>query len=234
MIHLFVTGYGRPDLLKEQKRLLDKWLFDPFRLTVVDNTPLGSGSEQMQKMCKDLGLDYWRSPSKTGLHPGALDLIAKTATTMNGCDYWMTLDHDVFPRRGTRLIKKIKIAGFYGIGQWHTPTSTRYLWPGFCGFSNKWLAGRVPDFGGIRAPRKADDGDCGSMLHTLFTTEEFEQMPRTEHGYRVIRPEDEYGLQSYGIEFFDSMIHFTNASHWMSIPDPDKRDEILMKMLSEL
>lgn len=233
-LDLFITGYGRPDLLRQQRRLFAKWLFDRHTLTVVDNTPDSNDALNMEKTCKDIGVRYWKSPSQNHTHPEALNFISATATTMAGCTHWMTIDHDLFPQRGTRLIHKIDKAGFYGVGQWHNPSSTRYLWPGFCGFSNEWLAGRVPNFEGIRGGRKADDGDCGSMLGSLFTQEDWEKIHRTDHGYRVIRPEDHYGLQSYGIEFFDDFIHLTNASHWMDVPDSEGRDVILMDLVSEL
>lgn len=232
MIYLFVVGFGRPDLLREQHRLFNKYLKDPFELILVDNTPDGDW-QQMQEISHELSIHYHHLVTEKHLHNDALNFAAGLAN-VDGCDYWMTLDHDVFPHKKTTLIKKIKVAGFYGIGQFHHPTQSRYLWPGFCGFSREWLNGRIPNFNGIRGVDKRDDGDCGSMMNTLFTEQDWENLPRTDHGYRVIRPEDEYGLQSYGIEFFDDFIHLTNASHWMEVPDPEERDNLLTEMVAKL
>lgn len=231
-ITLFVTGFGRPDLLREQHRLFTKYLKDPFGMVVVDNSPDREWQE-MQAACSDLGVRYHKVPSEKHLHNDALNFSARLADS-GDYDYWMTLDHDVFPRKETTLINKISEVGFYGIGQWHTPTKRRYIWPGFAGFSRVWLNGRIPNFDGIRGIDKRDDGDCGSMLYSLFTEEEWAGLPRTDHGYRVIRPEDEFGLQSYGLEFFDDFVHLTNASHWMAVPDPDERDRLLSEMVAEL
>lgn len=230
MIDLFIVGFNRPDLLREQHRLFSKYLQDPFSMHLVDNTE-DIHTINMQFVCRELGVSYQRADSHDRLHNEALNQAARVAD-LNECEYWMTLDHDIFPRRKTTLIDKIQVAGFYGIGQFHHPSLTRYLWPGFCGFSREWLNGRLPNFSGIRGTEKREDGDCGSMLGQLFTYQDWENLPRPEHGYKVIRPEDEFGLQSYGIEFFDDFIHLTNASHWMSVPDTEGRDAILAEMVA--
>lgn len=229
MISLYVVGFGRPDLLREQHRLFTKFLKDPFEICVVDNTD-SPVNITMESVCEELGIGYHLVESEKHEHNDALNQAARLAVASEN-EFWMTLDHDVFPRRKTSLVKKIKVAGFYGIGQFHHPTKTRYLWPGFAGFSKEWLNGRIPNFNGIRGVDKREDGDTGSMLGPLFTYDDWDNLPRTDHGYRVIRPEDEYGLQSFGIEFFDDFIHLTNASHWMDVPEPDQRDEILMEMV---
>lgn len=232
MLNLFVVGFGRPDLLREQYRLFKKYLAEDFDLRLMDNTP-DDGWQEMESTCRELGVPYERIQSAKHEHNDALNKAALNAH-YDACDFWMTLDHDVFPRKKTTLTEKIKVAGFYGIGQFHHPTQSRYLWPGFAGFSREWLNGRIPNFNGIRGVDKRDDGDTGSMLGSLFTYEDWERMHRTEHGYRVIRPEDEFGLQSYGMEFFDDFIHLTNASHWMQVPDSEGRDRVLSEMISAL
>ncbi len=231
LIHFFVVGFGRPDLLPHQQRLLDKHLTDEHTLCLVDNTP---DPGQMESVCRELGVEYERSRSEKFLHNDALNQAALLAHDRK-YEFWMTLDHDVFPRRRTALVSKIKKAGFYGIGQYHHPTQRRYLWPGFAGFSRKWLNGRIPDFNGYRGENKRDDGDCGSMLANLFTDHDWDKMHRGLHGYGSIRPEDGVGLQSWGYEVFDNAwVHLTNASHWLAVPDPEGRDEKFREMLAKL
>ncbi len=231
-IDLFVIGFGRPDLLWQQHRLLHKYLADDFFLTLVDNTR-SPYDEQMRMMCRDTGINYLRSPSYEGLHPDALNCAVDHALASES-EYWATLDHDIFPRRAVTLIDKIDPAGFFGIGQTHPATLRRYLWPGICCFSRAWLNGRVPNFNGIRDDLKRNDGDCGSMLYELFTDADWDKMVRPQHGYEFIRPEDQHGLQSWGFEFFDSWIHFTNASGWKEIPNPEERERLLREMVAAL
>lgn len=230
-IDAYVVGFGRPDLLREQKRLIDKFCPEITGMCVVDNTP--GGGTQMEVTCRTLGIGYMRTPGGSTLHNDALNHAARVAQKQPA-RYWITLDHDVFPRQKVTLIDKIDKAGFYGIGQTHPPTQKHYLFPGFCSFDQKWLNGRVPNFDGIRGVTKRDDGDCGSMLHSLFSEEDWEKMHRPEHGYGYIRPEDGYGLQSFGYEYFDGWLHMTNASHWMQVPDQIGRDKLLMDMVKAL
>lgn len=233
-IYLFVTGFGRPDLLAHQHRLLNKYLTDPFSLIVVDNTD-GPKSEQMQSECREWGMPYHRLATTTHLHPEALNYAAGLSWFDESIRYWGVIDHDLFPRAETGLIDKIDSAGFYGIGQRHTPTQSRYLFPGFAFFDKEWLNGRVPDFNGIRGIDRRDDGDCGSMMHPLFSEEDWAKMYRGEHGYGFLRDEDGFGLQSFGYEYFDrDWIHFTNASHWKEVPDSEGRDRAILEMLETL
>ncbi len=111
-----------------------------------------------------------------------------------------------------------------------------YVWPGWCFFSRKWLAGRVPDFNGIRGEHAFDDGDCGSLLHPLFSDTDWERLATVgvEHGYGTLREDDGHGLQSYGFERIDGWVHFTNASRWKQIPDADERDRMVREMLEAL
>jgi hypothetical protein len=231
-VELFVIGFGRPDLLYHQHRLIKKYLKDDFGMCLVDNSKDGD-SPAMIAMCEKIGIGYMRSPSEKRLHPEALNFVSEHCRRRRH-RFWGVLDHDIFPRRSVSLIDKIKKAGFYGIGQAHTPTQSHYIWPGFCFFSRKWLQGRVPNFDGIRGERKRDDGDCGSMLAPLFTEDDWKNLVRSEHGYGYIRPQDHYGLQSFGYEFIDGWIHMTNASHWMDVPEPQERDRLLLEMIGAL
>lgn len=234
MIVLFVTGFGRADLLREQVRLLDKHLDDAYSLCVIDNTA-GLRSPLMEMTARRLGIDYMRSNSPKHLHNDALNMASRHACFQR-FDHWGVIDHDIFPVRQTTLIDKIDAAGFFGLGQTHTATGARYLWPGFAFFSRSWLDGRVPNFDGIRGDTKADDGDCGSMLHTLFVDGDLDSMAPLEHGYGVLRDPERYGinLQSHGFEIVGDWVHATNASHWLTVPDPEGRDRLISDMLAAL
>lgn len=232
MIHLFVITFGRLDLLPQQKRLFDKYLQDSHTLHVIDNTPDPS-CYRMQTLCRSLGVSYMLSPSKKREHHEALNFAALIADRLEA-DFFGFLDHDVFPRREATLVDKIEDVGFYGIGQAHPPTGKKYLWPGFCFFSRSWLNGRSLDFGGIRGRTRREDGDTGSLNWPLFTDEDWNTLWGMEHGYRAIREPDNEGLQSWGIELLGDFIHFTNASHWKEIPDPQGRDAALAQIIHSL
>lgn len=234
---LYVVGFGRPDLLREQHRLLGKFLTDPFTLTVVDNTPERQDAARMELTCENLGVEYVKVVSLKHEHHEALN-VAYDHAHIEGDDFFGMLDHDVMPYRETSLIDKISYAGFFGLGQTYTPRfglPRRYLWPGWCFFSRSWLNGRVPNFEGIRGEYKWDDGDTGSQMHTLFSDDDWRMMAPLTHGYGTLRPDDGHGLQSFGFERLDdAWIHFSNASRWKEIPNPNERDMLIRDMLETM
>ena len=230
-LDLFVVGFGRPDLLREQKRLLDKYLEDDHELICVDNTPDPGVQQRMVTTCINLGIQYHRAPARKHEHNEALNYAASRVT--HG-EYFGFIDHDVFPREKCTLIDKIQDAGFFGVGQRHSPTGRLYLWPGFCFFSKTWLGERLLNFDGIRDLDPRNNGDCGSMNWPLFVGEDWGKLFPLEHGYRNIRPPDDYGLQSFGYEIIGPFIHLTNASHWMDVPNYHERDALLLDLVSQL
>lgn len=236
-LHLYVVGFGRPDLLREQHRLLNKYLCDPLTLTLADNTADPGAAEAMRVTAGDLGIYYFRVPGEKHEHPDALAEITRRAAMRA---HWGCLDHDVFPTKPTSVLKRLSRIGFLGMGQTYAPRtgpSRQYLWPGWCFFSRRWLAGRTPNFYGIRGEYKWDDGDCGSLLWPLFEEADWVNLRTAQvaHGYGTLREEDGAGLQSFGYETIDdSWVHFTNGSHWKEIPDPEGRTALILEMLAQL
>ncbi len=220
----------------EQIRLFAKHLRDDYQLRVYDNSSDEGAAAEIRAVCGD-ETPYARLASASHLHHLALN-AAVADMLATGSAYVGVIDHDIFPTEPTSLIPKINVAGFYGLGQTHTPRmgpARRYLWPGFAFFARDWLAGRTLNFEGVRAEHDWDDGDTGSMLHTLFSTEDWERMPGGGHSYGLLREEDEHGLQSYGYErVADSFIHFTNLSRWKQVPDPDAREALVREMVEAL
>jgi hypothetical protein len=221
-----------------QIRLLEKYLTDPYELSVYDDSAEGPAIA-IDRVCSHYGARYMRvpgtphlqsatqTPHAKGLNYACQDLLYR------GAPYIGFLDHDVFPTRKTSLIKLAK-PGFFGVGQRHGKSQLRYLWPGLCVFSKKWLAGRVPDFGGIEEENRRHNGDTGSMLSQLFTEADWEKLPWVKYGYLPIRPEDGGGTQSWCIEEIGDWIHLGNVSGWKDVPNPNERTEIVKRMVDEL
>lgn len=230
-IALFTIGFGRPELLYHQKRLLDKYLDEDFGLCLIDNTP-GIMRNKMEAVCRDNGIGYLHTPGPRSGHDDGLNYAVSLIPDLKD-DFVGFLDADIFPAKHTTLTEKIKKAGFYGRPENHPPTGNRYLWPGFCFFSKEWLGGRIPNFSGIRNIDKRLDGDCGSMLHTLFTPEDWQNMTWISLGERSIREQigDNENIQSWGYQILDDWVHFMNSSHWMEVPDAQGRDRLLMQMI---
>ena len=230
-IALFTVGFGRPELLRHQKRLLDKYLKDDFGLCLIDNT-VGIMQHLMQASCEEYGIGYIHTPGGLSGHNDALNYAAAHVQEI-GCEYFGFLDADIFPRKPTTLIDKLLKSGFYVLPQTYKPLNVRYPWPGFCFFAREWVDGRKMNFDGVRAIDRRDDGDCGSSLHSLFTQEDWQRAPLISLGYRSIRNplEESECIQSWGYELIGDWVHLMNSSHWLSVPQPAERDRLLMQMI---
>jgi hypothetical protein len=231
-IDLYIVAFGRPDLLKEQVRLIRKYLTDKNGITVVDNTP--EPPPEMELICRENQMGYMGVPHEAHQHPQALNFAAEHALDNTDAEFFGFLDHDIFPLTHTTLIEKVEKTGFYGIGQRHVPTGHLYLWPGFCFFSRTWLDGRKLNFNGIRGEMRRDDGDCGSMNWPLFEHEDWSKLWPMGHGYKPIREPDSFGLQSFGVEIIGDWVHLTNGSHWMKVPAPEERDRLTAELIAAL
>ena len=225
-------AFNRPHLVKEQIRLLRKYLDEDFTYSVVDNSTSDTKAAEIAAVCAEAGVPYHRVTF--GEHVPALQWAWDEVVAKSGAPYGGLLDHDIFPVRPTHLVSLIEPAGFLGCGQRHGPTDRLYLWPGWAFFSFEWLNGRRVDWDGIRGDEKANDGDTGSAMWPLFAAEDWPLLYRVRHSYESIRRPDDYGLQSFGIEHMGDWVHLTNGSGWMAIPNPREREALTHEMLAAL
>ncbi|TAL45508.1 MAG: hypothetical protein EPN91_02030 [Salinibacterium sp.] len=232
---LVSVAFNRPLLISHQIRLLRKYLKDDYTLTVVDNSSEPKLIHQIMAICAGTGTPYVRAPTSKGQeHYDALNYAWREILEPSGAPYVGTLDHDVFPATETTVIDKINKAGFYGVGQRHSPTNHLYLWPGLWFASRQWIAGREVNFDGIRGEHKRDDGDTGSANWPLFADVDWSDMFQGHFGYEAIRPPDDYGLQSWAVERLGDFLHLSNGSGWMAIPHPEQRERLCLEMLEQL
>lgn len=231
---LATIAFNTPWVIAEQIRLLHKHLLDDFTLTVFDNSSDRAAAAEIRGACAATGTEWVGCGIDDHDHSKALNLAAHELYDRRDAPYIGFLDHDVFPACPTRVVPLVEECGFYGVGQRHAPTSSLYLWPGFCFFRRSWLAGRPLDFGGIRGAVKRDDGDTGSMLAPLFADEDWSKLYRMEHGYHALREPDDAGLQSWGFERLSDWRHLTNASGWKAIPKPGERERLARAIVAAL
>lgn len=233
---LGTIAFNAPWSISEQIRLFKKNLLDTHQLRVYDNSSDERMASMIEEVCGD-HTPYIRLALNGHEHHLALN-AAMSDLLAQGVPYVGVIDHDIFPTRPTEIVPLVRVAGFYGLGQTYTPRrgqAKRYLWPGWAFFSREWLAGRVPDMQGIRGEHRWDDGDTGSMMHSLFTDADWDRMHAGTHDYGFLRPEDDHGLQSYGYEVFDNcFIHFSNVARWKDVPDPEGRTALIRDMLAAL
>lgn len=233
MLDLATIAFNRPHWIGEQIRLFAKFVTDDHRLLVIDNSDEESAAADIARVCQTTGTEYVRVRPPQHLHHYALNLAAKMLDE-RGAEAYGFLDHDIFPSCPVSLMALIESAGFFAIQQRHHATQVVYPHPCFFLLSREWLAGRALNFDGIRAADKKDDGDTGSGLWPLFTEDDWNRVPAVASGYQTVRPPDGYGTQSSSIERVSDMLHLTNASGWLAVPDAAAREKILREMIAAL
>lgn len=226
-------AYDVPWAIAAQIRLLRQNLTDVHLHTVFDNSGDPDHAAEIEQICRESGSRYVRVGPPGSRHEHALNVAARDLGE-RGLPYRVFLDHDVFPRRPTRLAALAEPAGFFGVRQVHAPSGSSYLWPGLACFSRDWLGSRALDFKGIRGDVPERDGDTGSMLAGLFEPSDWDRMPHPEHSYQPIRERDENGVQSWGVELIGDWLHAMNTSDWKSVPDPEQRTQLVRELVDAL
>ncbi len=233
VLDVATIAYDVPWAIAAQIRLLCENLTDSYLHTVFDNSGDPDRAAEIEQLSRESGTRYVRVGPPGSRHEHALNVAARDLGA-RGLPYCAFLDHDIFPRRPTRLVEPIEAAGFFGLPQRHAPSGSVYLWPGLACFSRAWLGARTLDFKGIRGATPEQDGDTGSMLGGLFEPSAWERMAPLEHAYQPIRDLDDDGVQSWGVELIGDWLHAMNTSDWKAVPDAEGRTRLVRALVDAL
>lgn len=233
VLDIATIAYDVPWTIAEQARLLRQNLADVYLHTVFDNSGDPDRASEIEQICRESGTRYVRVGPPGSRHEHALNVAARDLGE-RGVPYCAFLDHDIFPRRPTRIVELTEAAGFFGLRQTHLPSGVSYLWPGLACFSRSWLGTRKLDFKGIRGAVPELDGDTGSMLGGLFDSADWDGLPHPGHSYQRIRDFDDDGVQSWGVELIGDWLHAMNTSDWKAVPDPEQRTRLVRDLIEAL
>lgn len=226
-LHVFSIAFGSPAAIRHQIRLLNKFLADPFELTVVDNSPQGAARDEIASVCKDNGTAYVglaANPFTIGAasHGAALNWAYYNLVASAGHEYYGFIDHDVQPFRKTQVVPVLKQQGVFGLPQ--ERGRRWYLWSGFCFFSARTVGRRRLDF----MPKRGLDSGGGNW-RALFRTMPRAMLPPVTQTYGALK--DGSSVQSSGYELIGDWVHTMNASEWT--PAPGKQ-RLVDRFLSDL
>lgn len=227
VLWLFSVAYDAPAAVRQQVRLLDKYLDDPFVLTIVDNSRDREARHALSSLCAAASVNYvalarnpHSEPSRS--HGAALNWAYRRIVAPQGLRYFGFLDHDVQPGRHTSVLPGLKECGLMG------PTQERgsswYLWPGLCFFSADVLDERGLDF----MPRPGLDTGGGNW-ELLCSRLPRDLVPplALSSGMAI----DGVTGERLTYEVFGDWIHTGNASQWRPTPG---RDALVERFLGGL
>lgn len=142
MIHIFTTVVNRPDFVRIQKTLFDKFLLDEYQFHVVDDSIDDTISNKFKEICLENNIKYYKKTEKFIGHDASKacavaiqwtfdELLKKNHST----DIVFLCDSDMF------LVDKFSIADYMkdviiaGLPQWRE--HIKYVWNGIMFFDMK-------------------------------------------------------------------------------------------------
>jgi len=222
-VDLVTIAFSNASVLRQQHRLLGRYVTQPFVWIVADNSPDRESASVIRNLCKELGVAYWRIPqnpytrvSPSHSHGFALNLAWRCLLRRRVSFSAGFLDHDVFPLEPFDPCASVSRQAVWG--RCEQRGEHWYIWPGLMfvrtsdarQFGLDFLPGHGTDTGGRNEALLLRDLDPD-----LLTFPEVERMPMRGDG--SVNESDFF-------ERIDGWLHTINGSNWF--PAPSKEAEI--------
>lgn len=141
-LHIFTTVVNRPDFVKLQKKLFDKFLINKYEFHVIDDSIENDVSLEFQSICKDYSTKYYRIPPATEVLTPAQACARAIQWTYDNIilnyhrnDYVLFLDSDMFLIDDFDVIEYLSHDVLAGHSQQRGPIE--YVWNGIMIFNMK-------------------------------------------------------------------------------------------------
>jgi hypothetical protein len=232
-VDIVSVAFNKPELIRTQIRLVEKYLRDTYDLVIVDNSTDDACSASIAEICRSAGVRYVESgsePSNPSMSHGlCLNWAYRNVIQPSPSRYFGTIDHDIFPIRPTSIIPNLG-SGLYGLLQHVSPW---YLWPGFSFFDKEFVEEVVPgsdlDFRPI--PGLDTGGGNWPILYSKIDV----SLVTPPAGYEMkrLREGDSHQLAHYVM--MGDWLHMINGSSWVpDLPGTEPKADLVFKILEEL
>lgn len=227
MVDLVTVACNNDYTIEQQYRLLNRYLGDPFRYTVADNSTIPLKRQRILDMCRKSNVAYIRLPSNpltmTWLcsysHGMALNWVYHNYVRPRAALYFGFLDHDIYPVKRTSIVRTLENQPIFGCKQpfGDSDTGEWYLYPGFCFFRRDSVQGKAMDF----TPNKGWDAGFSNWdsIYSKIDPATIE-FPRVSFG----KLRDGKDIPSSWYSTIGDWIHTYNASYWRK--EESKEDSI--------
>lgn len=213
MLGIVIVSYNVADLLPLQLDAIKAFCTDQYEIIVVDNSTDNDASEAIKYHARE-HLYYRTRSLSTGSRGHAFALNFIYEKLRREYDYFLFLDHDIFPTAEFSVIERLSEFPLGGLAQ---QKSKLYLWPGYLFL--KCSEFEILDF----SPCHDNKLDTGGRLY-----EEVESLAKDG---RLIFVSEEYVENPYfkklPYNFYSvidkTWIHFINASGWNKVADNEER-----------
>jgi len=226
---VLTVAFNKPNLIKQQYKLLKKYVQDDFEYVVIDNSTVSDASNTIQIFCKKNKIVYYRllnnpapeHPSQS--HGYALNWSVKNLLN-NKVKNLAYLDHDIFPYKKYSFSSAIAKQPFYGVRQ--TKNKAWYLWPGFCIFNLDKVEIKKINF--LPMPG-LDTG--GSMWPDIYKKHNLRKLKFAKVENNFIGKGK--NKQKNGYQIVDNAwVHLINGSNWAKVGNMSEKEKILKNINS--
>lgn len=232
VVDLVTVAFNNEIVIKQQIRLLKKYMIDPYTYTVADNSPDPDKQEKIRKICEENKAGYIKLPKNpyTGIYPSishgsTLNWLLKHYILKRKANYFGFIDHDIFPVKPTGVIKIFQEKEVYGLIhlKFHNNKKRWYLWPGFCFFRIDFAQNNKLNFMPIM---KKDLDTGGGNWDNVFSKISKDKILFSNCEKTNVNINESEVLS---IENIDNWIHTSNASlYYAASKDKDSLVDLLL------
>lgn len=220
MLDLVTVACNNDDTIRQQYRLLNSYLADPFCYTVADNSSIPLKQQAILDVCRKSNIAYIRLPSnpltmtvfRSFSHGMALNWVYYKYVKPRASLYFGFLDHDIYPVKRSSIINILESQPVFGFRQPSPDRDTKvwYLYPGFCFFQRDITLGKRMDF----TPDKGFDTGF-SNWHCIYSKIDPATIEFPNVSMQKLNDGNKYHASFYWM--IGDWIHSCNASNWSGL-----------------
>lgn len=244
---IITVAFNHPGLISKQIEWVKKYIKDDdYQHVVIDNSPDKQKRLEIKAICDANEIMYVPVPMYIerccihklfygGIsHAGALNWMFYHVLNLIQPQFFVLLDHDIFPLCECNLSETIGDRDFYGVPR--IKDHGWYLWPGWSMFRYSFLTDKKPDFMPVYIQETYLDAG-GSVYYSVFSHYDYKKVDfptvktqRIKQTKGLTRYNDIYHSDCIQI-IDDKWIHLINGSNCANIPG---KEEIVDKLLENL
>ncbi len=229
ILDIVSVAFNNDSVINYQIALIKKNILDNYSYTVIDNSSDSQQRKKIAALCHHFNIPYISLPYNPFLgsmsHGLALNWALKNYINLRQAKFFGFIDHDIFPAKPIKLIPTLRKQGVYGPRE---GKDKWYLWPGLCFFDANLFRGKKFNF----MPQTGVSDTGGRNYFSIFRYLDEKNISFPICRMEKIRNGDV--AQGDYICYQDDWLHTFNASRWMNIENPEKKDLIINDLLNSL
>lgn len=237
ILDIIVIGFNNYRVIEKQIDMIDHFVTDHFQYVVFDNSSDEIEAQKIQKLCQEKKKAYVRLKSSrcpasmpSENHAIAVNYVYRNYILKRKPEYFVLLDHDIFPVTRYSFVDKLKKQPFYGYYKKEN-SGICYLWPGFSIFRGDYVYGKKINF----MTNWGHGGDTGSSNYIALYKHYSKSQDSDFASFKRITLFDDGNPQGDVYSIMDgAWIHMLNGSKWnKEATNYSQKQDIVFDMLDK-